>query len=288
MAEKSSNAMLVAIVAIVAVVGLVVLWFSAKSPVVSVMETGEAGVSVVGEAIATTTLHQCREFDAAEVGSATNNIFKRSVVEYQFRSSSSDPWPATWTTVNTDTCASADTLTEYFCNDYANPISGVVTCNYGCENGYCKLPPCSDPDGPTGYTTAGTTTGLKLNDKLGVPPSSQSARTYTDYCDTSLTNVVYEYKCVTPSDDSSSPYVVVDLEDCKSLGSGYTCNAGRCVMQCGDGDKDGYKDPSNPSGCLLSGTADCNDKDSQINPRATEICGNKVDENCDGVVAFCK
>ena len=46
---------------------------------------------------------------------------------------------------------------------------------------------------------------------------------------------------------------------------------------CIDADGDGYN-LSAPN----CGLADCNDDDSDIKPGATEICGNAVDENCDG------
>lgn len=61
-----------------------------------------------------------------------------------------------------------------------------------------------------------------------------------------------------------------------------------------DGDEDGYGDTTTaatacvqPSGTVTS-AGDCDDADSDINPAALEICGNAVDEDCDGVSLTCQ
>ncbi len=55
-----------------------------------------------------------------------------------------------------------------------------------------------------------------------------------------------------------------------------------------DLDGDGYGNPNVTSGTLIAGyvtvAGDCNDNNAAINPSAIEICGNAVDENCDGIV----
>jgi len=58
-----------------------------------------------------------------------------------------------------------------------------------------------------------------------------------------------------------------------------------CAPKCIDTDKDGYG-TSGSTGCSKTGT-DCNDSNAAINPGATEICGNGVDEDCSGADLAC-
>jgi hypothetical protein len=52
---------------------------------------------------------------------------------------------------------------------------------------------------------------------------------------------------------------------------------------CTDNDSDGYYAESN-----CGGSQDCNDSNSNINPGATDICGNGIDEDCSGSDAVCE
>lgn len=66
------------------------------------------------------------------------------------------------------------------------------------------------------------------------------------------------------------------LGRCVAFGNG----CGRCVPTC-DGDGDGYC-PGSPANRQPGN--DCNDSDARIYPRALEICGNAIDDDCDGHV----
>jgi hypothetical protein len=92
-------------------------------------------------------------------------------------------------------------------------------------------------------------------------------------------------------------YWCVDEEVCKSmfnvegqqLSEEPTCypfvsyTSGSCSGEtptCTDSDKDGYGSPAS-SACTESGT-DCNDNNANINPGKSEVCNNKIDDDCDG------
>jgi hypothetical protein len=74
------------------------------------------------------------------------------------------------------------------------------------------------------------------------------------------------------------------INDCAEAGC--AGNSG-CVppATCTDSDSDGYG-TAGSSGCPQSGI-DCNDGNAGINPGATEICGNGIDEDCSGADQAC-
>lgn len=54
------------------------------------------------------------------------------------------------------------------------------------------------------------------------------------------------------------------------------------VPTCTDVDGDGYGDPASPACTYLE--RDCDDSDPEVNPYATEICDNEIDDDCDGLI----
>ena len=58
-----------------------------------------------------------------------------------------------------------------------------------------------------------------------------------------------------------------------------------CEGECVDNDGDGYG-TGDTTNCSYQGE-DCNDDDASINPGAVEVCGNSVDEDCDGADTSC-
>ena len=89
--------------------------------------------------------------------------------------------------------------------------------------------------------------------------------------------------------DTNNPSVQVETaEVCDGLDNdcdGSVDEGGVCVTVCADGDGDGYGNPGQAN-CPNGAQTDCNPSYIGINPGATEIIGNNIDENCDGIIAF--
>jgi len=91
--------------------------------------------------------------------------------------------------------------------------------------------------------------------------------------------------CVDPDDDGDG---TLDVNDCAPLDS----SKWQLLTGYVDGDGDGYGSGSSvqvctgavlPAGYALVG-GDCNDANAAINPGATEVCGNGIDDDCDGQI----
>ena len=92
---------------------------------------------------------------------------------------------------------------------------------------------------------------------------------------------------------------VVDEDGTSTSGYQITFSAGSSTRYYLDADGDGYSpgdyqdaesDPGATwytAGELTAISGDCNDSNAAINPGATEVCGNEVDEDCDGTAQAC-
>jgi hypothetical protein len=141
---------------------------------------------------------------------------------------------------------------------------------------------CSDTDGGKNYSVQGTCTE---EDVCSDSESECPTTNYDDYC---VEGMLAEYYCdgsscvqeIKDCDDSNvctinqcaeGACVYSNVEDGTVCDEDRVCISGECVYP--DNDKDGY-----------DSSVDCDDSNPNVNPGATEICDDGIDNNCNGLV----
>lgn len=186
---------------------------------------------------------------------------------------------------------------------YGDAAMSVTTCD-GAPAGYvADNTDCNDADGAINPGAAEVCNGIDDNCNGDIDEGLTFETWYADadgdsYGDADMT--------VTTCDGAPAGYVA-DNTDCNDAdasinpGAAEVCNGvddncdgnvdeGVLITFYVDADGDGYGDAAMsteaceaPAGYVADNT-DCNDADATVNPGATEVCGNGVDENCDGVI----
>lgn len=147
------------------------------------------------------------------------------------------------------------------------------TLNVGCNAGVCGCTPgdtrncgpeTSDGICEIGTQTCGQNRQWDTCDGAVWPEQQETCNGLDDDCDGKVDND----ENICPINQICDPF----LKRCVAGAQG----------GCNDEDGDGYGNPGS-SACFNDQT-DCNDNDATINPGATEVCGNNVDDDCDGSI----
>lgn len=174
------------------------------------------------------------------------------------------------------------------CNDVVDEgcvIEPICTDNdgdsYAVEGGECGLVDCDDTDADVNPGAVEDCTDSIDNNCNGlVDTLDETAENCPLACtDTDMDNYAVDGGICGPIDCN-------DIDDAVSPGSEEICDDGidndcdgtvdeGCDPACPDDDGDGFLDAA-------CGGTDCNDTDAGMNPAIAEMCGNGIDENCNG------
>ena len=175
------------------------------------------------------------------------------------------------------------------------------TCDGIIDEGCPTLPVCTDNDGD-GFALEGGNCGVVDCDDTDAAVNPSAIEDCTDGIDNNCNGLVDALD----SSATNCPAVCTDND-----GDGYAVEGGECgPVDCNDADAtvspgaeeicadsiDNDCDAQIDEGCDVAcpdadgdsymdaacGGTDCNDLDAAINPGASEVCGNTIDENCNG------
>ncbi len=180
-------------------------------------------------------------------------------------------------------CDDGDPCTDDSCDSGSGCVNTSIDCNDGdpctidsCVGGVCQYDPvnCDDAD-PCTDDSCDSGSGCS-----NTPVNCDDGDACTiDTCDSVLGCQHTPVDC-----DDNDPCT----DDSCDSGSGCVNAPVVPVTSYTDADSDGYGDDGTavtvcpiPDGNVLIG-GDCDDDDSNVNPGAVEICGNGIDDNCNG------
>jgi hypothetical protein len=155
-------------------------------------------------------------------------------------------------------------------------------------------------------TNTNTPTATVSNLPPGVQTITVTVKDANNFSQTTTTTITVTAASTWYLDVDGDGYYVSTVQSCTNPGEGYRAT-GNVLGDCDDNDlnvwqsvdlyidfdSDGYDagiekvcyGESIPTGySLTTNGTDCNDNDSSINPGAIEICGNGIDDNCNGLI----
>ena len=122
------------------------------------------------------------------------------------------------------------------------------------------------------YSTTGAG-GPWITIAMNLPPGSGAVGSIHTYDWTVPDDPSVQVRVRVRMDNSATDYFDISNADLSIVS----------VPGCNDVDEDGYGSPGDPS-CPNGAEEDCDDGNADINPGATEICNDFVDNDCDGLV----
>jgi len=134
---------------------------------------------------------------------------------------------------------------------------------------------CINPGTPQSYCE------FNLTEIFNQSCGEDSCGNWNYYCagdDVYRNRTCYDRGCYSGSCFSNPSIENGLVEQCSG-----SCSGGVCV-NCIDADGDGY---NATAGGICGTVVDCNDTNENIHPNAVEICGNGIDEDCDGADLVC-